>query len=455
MGAYTSVYHGELTCWEKIRELSSLRMTGTPQPHYSKLRKLFIESMIPFFKGWRNSGCKIVPGRVGPMNVAVPGLDFREGATLLSLVGWKEYLNTLSLIRPMVRNFYRKIVNHYPWTRYQLDLNWIFDACVDALGNRRADDFFRDLEADLMRDDVTCPDGKSLRSVLAKYLDEREHSYYLPLALDNAIERFDDWERKNPGARPAAREETVGELYRLYRLRRYPEIVRYHLYRSTYFVGADAEVTRAFDALLKAMGRDLARPAEQLVELSDLQAALTTDEDRAVFSRMVFPRLPARQKLDILKIGESDRGHVVIQSHVTDRHDVVYNFREAVEPGEIGQLYRHFIKEKYPKTISEQDRYFVVTDGNRRVIGGICYKLLENRSVLLDGVVVGAPLKGRGIGKAMVEDFLTRMENYGVRLVKTHFFLSGFYKKLGFEVDRRWGTLVMPLTSEASAEEEV
>lgn len=49
--------------------------------------------------------------------------------------------------------------------------------------------------------------------------------------------------------------------------------------------------------------------------------------------------------------------------------------REPLEPAELGCVYRVFYRAGFPKSISEQDRIFVVEDTAGEIVGGICYKL--------------------------------------------------------------------------------
>jgi len=116
--------------------------------------------------------------------------------------------------------------------------------------------------------------------------------------------------------------------------------------------------------------------------------------------------------------------------------------REPVEPTEVGQLYQLFFEENYPKNISKNDKHYVVTDSNNRVIGGLCYKILEDNIVLLDGSAITSPLQGKGIGSAMIEDFFTRMQSMGVNIIKAHFLFGNYYLKHNFKVDQKWGALV-------------
>ena len=441
-GALSLAYAGDLNIWEKLRQVAGLRGPEGPPPPPGLLRKLFVEALSAFFRGWEYSSRRIVPGLVSPANVIVPELDYREEPMISSLAGWKPYRNTMSLIRPMAVNFFQKTEAHYPWCRGLLDLEWIGDACHEALGYQGAIDFLSRLREDLDAEPFPGPGEKGLREAVASYLAELRESYVLPLPALNAIDRYKSWEIQNVLASPGDRENAVLDAARIYRLDRYPEVVRYSLYRHTYFAPADGRTIAAFDRLLKKMSGAIATPAIQFIELSDLQAALRGEEDRRVFSRMVFPRLKAAGPIDIFKFGEGGAKRIIVNSLITDSRAAVYTFGESYDPAEIGRLYRLFFKEHYPKKISEQDRHYVVKDAQERVVGGLCFRMLYGNVAYIDVMAVDSTVKAGGIGGAMLDDFCGRMAGSGVAIVLTHSYLPAFFLHRGFRADKRWGALV-------------
>lgn len=441
-GALSTKFIGELTVWEKIREFAGIHHSLGYINIRNPWRKLFIKGLAVFFQTWQQSGYKIVPGAISPNNVTVPELDYLETASILSIAGQKRYKNTLSIIKPIIQNFFNKVVAHYPWCRKQLDISWIFDACIEALGFDEAQDFFINLRSDLQNEDVYYCDKKNFIDALEKYLDHIKVNYYLPLSVYNSIDQYHEWEKINPLATPVAKEQTIFELSSLYRIYRFPEIVRYYLYKNTYFSDANQEIKKAFDNLLTKMSAHYQHPATHFIELTDLQSAIKDSDDKNIFSRMVFSRMRRQHKLDIVKHNVENKEHVLVKSYIKDKFGKEYTFREPIEPSEIGKLYRLFFEENYPKSISEMDKHMVVLDDQGRVIGGLCYINLENQVVLLDGSAVTKPLKGRGIGTAMIDNFCSRMASEGVKYIKAHFLLGNFYLKLDFKVDKKWGALV-------------
>jgi len=442
LGAVTWRYSGDLTVWEKIRELASRRELDAGPPPPQIWRKLFIDAFAAFFRAADYGGFRVVPGIVSPLNVIVPEVEFQEEAVITSLEGWRRYDGPLALVRPMLANFYRKAAAGYPWSLKFLDVTWIFDACYEALGHERAAAFLERLLQDLAGRPPHDPEAGELRAALESYLDYFRKNYMIPIPALNAINKYKDWELTRALAPSQDREEKVLELIEKYGLGRHPEIVRYYFYRHTYFAGLGGRVCAAFDRLLERMGENAGKPAVQLLELSDLQAALKKDEDRRVFSKMVFPGLPSSPALDIVKLGDEGGRRVVVHSRLTDSGGRVYTFSETLDPAAIGQIYRLFFKENYPKVISEKDRHYVVKDAEERVVGGLCYHVMYHNVVFIDAVVVTSPLKNRGIGRAMLDDFCGRMASHNVTIVLTHFFLPGFFLKAGFKRDKRWGALV-------------
>jgi len=444
LGILSSQYIGGLTVWEKIREYSEIHKTaGYMKPN--AWRKVFIKAFTVIFRAWHHSGFQIVPGNVSPSNVAVAEMDFIESAIILSVTGWTKYRNTLSLVGPMLQEFYSRTVALYPWCKKQLDVSWIFDACIEALGKEDAMVFLKNLLGDLSSIQVAGSDNDELTTGLKAYLKEHEKKQYLPLAVFNAIDQYREWYRMNPDTSPHAREQTLIEFIELYKLQEFPELIRYYFYRHSYFSNASKKISVTFDRLLEKMQLAPGVLPLQMLDLSDLQSAIHDPMDKNVFSRMVFPRLQSDQKIDFLRVGENLQSHVVVRFDIQDKTGMKYIQREPIEPREIGQLYQLFFRENYPKEIADADHHFVVIDNQERIIGGLTWRYLENNNVLLDGIVVSSALQGKGIASAMIGNFFTNMAARGVNIIKAHFLFGNYYLKHFFEVDKKWGALIKTL----------
>ena len=444
LGILTTQYIGGLTAWDKVREYAEIhRMSGYLKPN--SWRKVFIRSFTVIFNAWHHSGYQILPGVVSPSNVVIPEMDFRESAVILSLTGWSEYKSTLTLVKPMVQDFYCKTSALYPWCSKQLEIKWIFDACIEALGKEEATIFLKTFRKEIKKKHISCFDQQNLEEAIDSYINTDLKKFYLPLALHNAIDQYSEWFRMNPSTTTDAREQTLGELMELYRLLNFPEIVRYYFYRHSFFSDADQDITLAFDKLLDKMISNPELLPLQLVELSDLQSVIERQEDKNVFSRMVFPRLHGEQIIDFLRVGENLKEHLVVRFNLQDNTGNTFLQREPIEPREIGQLYHLFFKENYPKEITNNDHHQVVVDQHEKIIGGLIWRSLDNDTVLLDGIVVTSALQGKGIASAMIGNFFSGMASLGIKTVKAHFLFGNYYMKHFFEVDKKWGALIRTL----------
>jgi long-chain acyl-CoA synthetase len=451
--ALSLAYISELNGLERIRELGSQRMTGVEPQRDSAWRNLFIRGMAAFFAGWHSSGGRIVPGLATPSNVVVLEPDFREGAFILSLDEYQPYESPLSLVRPLAYNFYRQTASHQPWCHRSLQPSWIFDACVEALGDAPARSFLEELKQELASFPLQVL-GRPLLQSLDAYLGELDRAYRRPLSLRNAVERYEGWTRVNPLATAQARAQVVEEQVLVYSLDRLPEVARYHLYRDTYFADADPQVSSTFDRLLAAM---FARPGDRattMVELSELQAVIRDPDDRSAFARMAFPHSSPEQRLEVLAIGAGSK-QVVVCTEVRDNGGRVFTAREAVDASEVGRLYQRYVQAGFPKVVSANSSFYVLLDAREEIVGGVIYALDSPRVANLRGIVVRNELKGRGLSTALLEDFCRRLAGQGVELVRTFFLARRFYMDRGFYLDQRWGGLVRRLAEPSASETDV
>lgn len=439
-----SAYLSMLTAWDKIRAIAEVQAIGNVE-QANIWRKIYIRSMTAFFKVWEHSGRELIPGFVAAGNVALPENDFSNNAVVISLSGWKKNGTFEMLVTAMLQNFYNKTKAHYPIAKKYIKTRWIFHSCVEAIGKEEALVLFNQLKNKLEKKPNRSQIEEEIFQTVKLYITDFKGRTYLPLPLFNAIDRYADWSSKNPKAKTTAKEQTISELFDLYGLSKYTEIVRYKFFKETFFKNSNQEILSSFDILLNKIADNIKIHPLQLTELSDLQSKLENESEKNMFGKMVFPGIKTEQKVDILTIGKKKDEHVILRSILKDKNNTEYTMREPLEAFETGELYKLFYKEKYPKKISKSDKHYILTDTNERVIGGLCYKNLDDKIVLIDGMAVTSPLHGKGIGSAMMEDFFTRMKAQGIKTIKAHFLFGNYYLRHNFVIDKKWGALVKEL----------
>ncbi len=442
LGVLSTQYIGGLTTWDKIKEISGTRKSLVIKKSKNDWRKLFIRALSVFFRAWKISGYQIIPGIISPNNVVVPELDFQKNTMIVTLTSWKKYESPISLVEPMVREFYCKTSALYPWSEKLIRFEWIFDACIEAIGEKEAQIFFEKLKIDLQNNPNTYSADNNIGEHLDKFLTENKDKFYFPLAMYNAINEYNEWTKINKSASSEAKEQTISELIELYDLEDYPEIVRYKFYQNTYFSENGDKVQKNFKRLIIKMAQTPNSLPLQFIELSELQSSFADKKNRELFNKMVFPKIRSKQKFELEKRGNKTGEIVLLKSEIKDKKGKIYTLREPIDASEVGQLYQLFYKENYPKQISNTDKHLVVSDSFDRIIGGLSYRELENNIVLLDGMVVTSSLQGQRLGSTMIEDFFTRMSTKGVEVIKAHFLFGNYYLKHNFKVDKKWGALV-------------
>ncbi len=189
-------------------------------------------------------------------------------------------------------------------------------------------------------------------------------------------------------------------------------------------------------------------PATQFVELSELQDCLQNEDERTIFSKMIFPETSYPVKMELTPVGEEDTKSVIIKTNIPDGQGGELVIREALSPFEVASLYRLYILDDYPANIKAEDSFLIVLENEsvENIIGGICYREIDEGIAHLEGIVLASPFRGRGIGGNILEDFCNRLTVKGYKVVTTHFYLTDFFKKFHFKVDSHFGGLVRFLT---------
>jgi hypothetical protein len=181
-----------------------------------------------------------------------------------------------------------------------------------------------------------------------------------------------------------------------------------------------------------------------MVELSEVQAALASADDRRAFGELVFPHAARLQEAEVAAEPDKARAHVL--SRVTDTHGRGYTVREPLGPAEIGRLYR--LLSEAGLQPAGTPRHLVLLDAEERVAGGITWRPAGPRVAHVEGIVLAPSVVALGLAEPLVEDFCARLASAGYAAVHTDFGPGPFALAPGFRADHRWGGLVRRLAPE-------
>jgi GNAT superfamily N-acetyltransferase len=443
LGAASLAFASGLTVWDRIRQHAALPSDVSAYGR-DGWRRLMVAGMATALVAWRHSNRQVVPGMVTPSNVVLPDRDWQRGRLVISLASWRSYQGPLDLARPLLLNFLRLPASHFPALAGLLDDHWLLEAVPEALGQAEAADFLDGLADAAQAEPLPLVSDGFLDRVRA-FSTRLRAAYHPSLAVEGATARFHAWRHANKDASPRACGDQLESLVRLYRLDRDGELAVFTLFRDTFLVEAPTAAGEACERLLQKLFRHPDLRAARTVELGDLQAALVEPAHREALARLAFPQSAGTSDPAVHAVGDRAREHVVLQTEVTDSRQHRYTVREPRDPAEMGRLYRLFLRSDFPLAISEVDHHLVLVDGDEQLVGGIVWRLDPSAEPHLDGVVVTHALRGRGLARGLLEDFMRRLADDGHVVMRTHFSLQGFFAGLGFRTDTQRGGLVRRL----------
>jgi long-chain acyl-CoA synthetase len=440
--AWTFAYSGELSAWDKLREFDSKITAVKIIDKKHSLRKIFVQSISAFFKAWKYSEYSIVPGIISPENVLVPELDYKTEATISNIFRWKYYENPGDLFNPVFKNFYLKTTMHYNWLRGRISQQWIFESMMEAFGREET---YEKIDGLLNSDFIEYPE---LKDSARDFLEEIRETPYIPLQLETAIMRFFDWYAGHPGSTAESLAQSADDIYNLFNIGSMDDIFRYYYYLYTYFRNAGKQFRSGLENFITGIITGKEEPGPRLSEhprLAELHSLLENSYEKITFNRMIYPNLKISEKAELTATGSGTRRHSSLVSYIRDNSGEVFTIREPLSASEVGMLYRIFFIEKFPRQITEKDNYLVLADSREIITGGLCYRVLNEEVVHLDGIVLNRSIRGRGLGSGLLGDFIPRMRSAGFKLIKTPNVFREFYLSKGFRISDTWGTAVMPL----------
>ncbi|HZW40632.1 MAG TPA: GNAT family N-acetyltransferase, partial [Ignavibacteriaceae bacterium] len=448
LGILSIAFINDLNVQERIRQITSTVSTLKYEENVKTLELLFKRGMAGYFKFLKDSEYSIIPGNISPYNVVVAEPFYKEGITILSITGWEDFKDYTQLFIPLYQNFYFETLAHYPIHKDVLKISWMFDACLEGLGVRKGLTVLSELQSTIITEELN--DYNFLLNELNNYLQKDKKEYYKNTFLDKAIYDYFKWLNENPLAKKSAKADFVVNLYNLYRIYKYEDLVRFLFYLETYFYDKPDNIKNMFSYLINS---SIENPKEQInrkVEIVEIQDSFEDKTDKIVFKKMLFPFLSRDRSIDVVADTQSyGHSNLVVRTTIEDDDGEVYYIRNPLSPFEIGTLHKLFINDNYPIKIDDDLQYLVLIDKDEQfIVGGIIYKVRYPRIAHLEGIEVAKEFRQKNIGKRLIQDFFDRLSSIGMRTLTTHYFLRSFFEKFGFKNDEHWGGLVKFLVRE-------
>jgi long-chain acyl-CoA synthetase len=404
-----------------------------------------ISSYVDF---WNRTDRRLVVADPSPSNVIVPMHDYHTGARLVSISSRAPFDSLPTLLRDIYRHFIEAVEEDHSELRGLAGWDILFSAVLEIVGEHEG--------AARLRTILERPGSNDAGMVeaLGGFLDSVSRRGFLPRRLFFAAKRYRKWEKLNPEATQAARAATLQEIFETYGLvelrSAYPE-VRARFFRETVFRNASATLAEVLDTLIaKLRSRELARD-DISSAVSDLRAHLSLESDEDYFlARLSYPYLRPEDAVEF--VATAAGGTQVSEMVVTfeDADGTPYSIRHALNPKEVGRLYRLFLTAKLQVQFRPEHRFLVALNERGTIVGGLFYEAdPESQTAHMEKIVVSHAFQGRGIAGALISELRNRLRTAGYASLTTGFFRPQFFYRMGFTVEKRYAGLYQSLVEDA------
>jgi long-subunit acyl-CoA synthetase (AMP-forming)/N-acetylglutamate synthase-like GNAT family acetyltransferase len=401
---------------------------------------------------WRRTDRTVCINSPTAKSLVLPAHDWQIGGRLVSLTGRIRCTRLSHVLESVQQGIVRPLQERFPIVGVEPEWRLLFSSALEAFGVEEALTMLEhELSDDLVKlavEEMSEEDAKTMAAELVRFSSQVRRHGFLPVRIRIAARRYRRWSQLNPYATLEAQASTLDQIadaYGLDEMETERPGTRLQFYRHTVFRGGESTLGPSLDELTAQILQDRLPREEWSRQVAALREGHTlTDREEFFLARVLYPHLDPKGRAILVR--EEDLWGGAATGVIVERRDPkgeIYRVRRPANPNEISALYRIFRTEEF-RTIAgrEASDHLIVTDETDRVIGGLIYRRMSETYVRLEWIVVGHMRRGRGIGAALLVEFLERLRAHGVRAVSTGFFRPAFFAKFGFGVDPRYPGIV-------------
>ena len=123
-----------------------------------------------------------------------------------------------------------------------------------------------------------------------------------------------------------------------------------------------------------------------------------------------------------------------------------FRVRHALNPKEVGQLYRLFLGAKLDVRFRPEHQYLLAVSERGPILAGLHYEVEDGgHAAHLEKIVVAERWRKKGVADGLMREFFHRMRAAGVKTVTTGFFRPEYFYGHGFAIEKRYAGLVKKL----------
>ena len=400
---------------------------------------------------WTRTRRRLMLANPSPEKIVLPAHDWQTGGRIVSVadrVACDRLLDVLASVRSEIVEPLR---TRFPEAELGPEWSILFAAALEIFGEHEG---LEQLERELERTEPS-----EMEAACRRYVSSVRRRGFMPTRVRIAARRYRRWAQLNPRATLEARATTLDQISDAYGLgeldARRPGS-RLQLYRHTVFRGSAEGLSHGLDDVIARTLRGESDRARWHRDVALLKESTTpSDAEEFFLARMLYPHVDPRGRATLVHEEDARGGFeagIVVEYRDPVGH--LFRIRRPASPNEVGALSRIFRTANFRRLpAADRDDLLLVMEDPDRVVGGIIYTHVSETYVRLDWIVVSRHRRGRGVGRALVTEFLERLRAQGVRVVSTGFFRPAFFARFGFGVDPRYAGIVRFLEPEVPGSE--
>ena len=405
--------------------------------------RLALAACIEF---WSLTGSTWMLFAPSPRDVVVSTGHTTRQVRLFNIADRVLFSNVADFAMALYRGIYHPLWHECPPLRMLLDPAHIYEAFVEVLGECETQlAFEKAATAPRLHERL---DGSTVDAIHARFRDLQtaiRNGGFRPFALREAVHDYRRWLALNPRATAEARLANISGSYRWHNLReterRWPE-ARLRLFQETLWMQEGSRLGPAIDAAIQTLRgkRDVHHQILRLVSELRMDHQLS-EEDNRYLTWLSYPHLTPDHRARLVPLRPGDDSVEPLSTTLTDATGDLYEFRDASSPREVARL-TWLMRQSGLSIVNESDHQIqVALDSRGVIVGGLIYRFPAPHRAWIHSLIVASSLRDRHLGRAIVEDFLSRLSGQDVRVVTVDFVLPEFWTELGFKPNAEYGGL--------------
>lgn len=375
--------------------------------------------------------------------VTVPMEDYDPLTRMISIIGHQPFTSPLDMLGKLNHDFLRRMSFQFPKLRDLTPVEVLFDATLESLGREEGLEFLR-----TALEETASAKESALQGPLQSYVEKIERQGYVPRAVHFAVKRYRSWHESVPTATVHARAGEIKHLQIIYDIekaeQRFPG-ARLRLFAETVLKNSPANVRKAIDRACEMLRREQDHHAVLGRLYHELEQEPLDHDVKYFLTRAAYPHLEVDEKAELVTVPKKGTGYTELVTHHTGRDGIGLIVRAPTNTRQVDEIHRIFYQVHIGGGVTSHDRYLLIFDESDNILGGLCYVWRTPRSVFLDKIAIQEWSRGRGIGQAVMSEFIRRMRAAGAATISARFIRREFIERCGFRPHPRYPGLTLLL----------